>query len=153
MNFVPFQITAHTSKHPRAQSQQENESYLSQRYHLHQWQSAPFAPFPQEVILQLDERINLQAIEFQAVPECEPVPQMQVWICDQSEWRKAGEAINLCKQRVSVLGMGDKLKLVFAKPSHNILAERTVGFQMLKVQGSPLQYFRGVVNHEIERHS
>ena len=79
---------------------------------------------------------------------------MELWVCDQGDWRKAGEGVRLGreKQKIIALGMGDKLKLVFKKPSPNILAERTVGFSLLQIRGSPLSYFRGVVNHELPLH-
>ena len=53
------------------------------------------------------------------------------------------------QHKTNVLGMGTRLKLVFAQPSPNVLAEKSVGFSLLRIWGQPLAYYRGVVNHEI----
>lgn len=142
--FVNFELTAHTSQ----SRQLEQPNFFVERYNLHQWEAEPHATFPQELELELESRCEVAHVILQAMPEYDSIPEVQVYVGDQGNWRHGGSLhkITAYEQKVNVLGMGKKLKLIFPKPSNNHLSFCSVGLSLIRVWAQPVAFHQGVVN-------
>lgn len=114
------------------------------------WESARYSTFPQEIILKLDTRAQLNHILISSKTN-RHIPELEVQIGDGPynnfltvEYHKAGRATNILNKytQIPVTGMGSFLKLIFIqKPTasaHN--PQGQVGVGVLKVWGRKLMY-------------
>ena len=84
--FVHFKIHSYTS----ARNTYTDNNFFAQRYNLHQWQSEAHATFPQEIVIEFEERCQLAQAVIQALPECSPTTNVAIQVYDQGEWRECG---------------------------------------------------------------
>lgn len=114
------------------------------------WESARFASFPQEIILKLESRTQLNHVLISSKSN-RPIPELELHIGDGPvdnflavQYHRAGIASNILNSytQIPVTGMGSFLKLIFTtKPTASAYnPQGQVGLAVLKVWGRRMGY-------------
>ena len=122
------------------------------------WETARFCAWPQEVVIKLDYRAQLQHIMIMS-KENREIPLCTFYVGDAAGnfvdcvFRKAGTGGSidwLTAKQFELFGIGNYIKIVIPKPPQRdeLNLNQQVGIGFLKIFGQPMQFFRGVVNNE-----
>ena len=123
------------------------------------WESEHFCQWPQEVILRLEKRAQLQHMVLMS-KEDRSIPGCQVYVGDgisgsfhECPFRHAGNAEHIgstVAKQFTVLGIGNFIKIVIQRgpggEGRNPAGSVSIG--LLKVFGQPMEYHSGIVNQE-----